>query len=346
MSPIPEFSQFVHRVDGTIVLVPCVSFVVFLNETDDAGLLDFYHRCREALGDRITHYQAASMKAFSRLDARGNAMVPTWFSQPRRGKVDYYMTMSEGDPNEEVGASRIELDVFRRPASEWTPEGEAKELAKREKAFDNKRFIPPLLASRLRVTLPIDHLLAEPDRLREWALCFEIIRTGSVFSAYVSYALNYYQQAAQWNLYAPAEQLLASTCLQHPGFDWDGGGLIPRVLRFQPSPPSFLPLVKRAAWLNVICDKTVTFLGGRDSMRSRLRDEPAISVHDLQHGVAIQAGPTPQVGDLGHRDFVPLVRRVAGDLRPVRVREIDGLGGGFMKDATNDWLSAFDKTYD
>jgi hypothetical protein len=320
--------------------------VIFLVQTEDAGLLDFYHRSREAQGDRITHDQAESMKGFASLNARGSAMVPTWFTQPRPGKMNYYMTMSDGDPDEGVSASRIELDVFRSPAFDWTPEAEARELGSRKKAFDEKRFVRLLPSSRLRVTVPLNHPLAEPDRLRDWALGFSLVQNGAVFSAYAGYALNYYQQAARSNLYGPTEKLLASTCLRHPGFDWDGCGELPRIVRFVPDPLGFVLLVKRAAWLTMVCDKTLALLGGRDQVRDRLRDEPAIVVRDLDRGLVIQAGPAPEVGDVGRRDFVPVLRRVAHELRPVRIERIGGLGGGFMEDATNDWLNAFDKAYD
>jgi hypothetical protein len=223
---------------------------------------------------------------------------------------------------------------------------EAQELDERKKALDEKSFVRPLPASRLRVTLPLDHALAEPGRLRDWALGFSLVRSGPVFSAYAGYALNYYKQAVESDLYGPAQKLLASACLRHPGFDWDGGGLLPRILRFAPDPPCFLPLVKRAAWLNLLCDRTIRLLGGRDQVRSRLRDEPGIVVADLDHGLAIQAGPAPEIGDVGRHEFMPLLRRVARELRPVRVEDIAGLGGGFMRRATNDWLNAFDKTYD
>jgi hypothetical protein len=328
------------------VVTPCAGFVLFLDLTDDAGLLDFYGRAREALGDRLTHYQAESMKGFSRLNARGNAMVPTWFTQPRKGKADYYMQMSEGDPDEGVAASRVELSVYRRPAAEWTPEEEAKELARRKKALEEKRFITPRVASMLRVTLPLDHPLAEPPRFRDWALGFQLVRSGPVFSAYCGYALNFYRQAARSSLYGPAQKLLASLCLRHPGFDWDGGGVQPRVLRYQPELPGFLPLVKRVSWLNLVCDKTVNFLGGRDQLRARLGGEHSVTVQDLDHGLVIQAGPAPQIGDVGRRDFVPPYRQVEAVLRPARIDDVDGLGGGFMAGATNEWLNAFVKDYD
>ena len=312
-------------------------------QAGDAGLRDFYHRSREALGERITHYQAESMKRFAPVNARSNAMVPTWLAQPLRGKTNYYMIMSDGDPDEAVTASRIELHIDRRV---WGPEEQTRELDKRKRAFDAKRFVPLAPVSELHVTLPLDHPLAEPARLREWILGFSVLQDIPAFSAYAGYALNYYNQAAISNLHGPAERLLASACLRHPGFDWNGGAVLPRVMRFMPEPPGYMPLVKRAAWLNLICDRTLALLGGRDGLRKRFANEPAIGIQDLPHGLAIQAGTAPEIGDVGHRDFVPLLRRVASEIRPVRVEAIGSAGRGFREEATNDWLNAFDKAYD
>jgi hypothetical protein len=345
MNPGIDWERFVLKVDEKAVIVPCLSFVLYLDLTDDAGLLDYYHRCRAALGDRITHYQAESMKGFARLNARGEAMVPTWFTQPRKGKVDYYMEMSEGDANEGVTASRIELSIYRRPAAEWSPEVEGLEVARWQQALREKRWLAPRVASMLRVTLPLDHHLAAPARLRDWVLDFQLVKAWPVFSGQVGYALNFYRQAARSSLYRPTQTLLASLCQRYPGFDWDGGGVQPRILRFQPEVPGFLPLLKRVSWLNLVCNKTMGFLGGRENLPVRLRGEQPVTVHDQEHGLAIQAGPDPQVGDLGQRDFIPAYRQVARVVRPVRIDDIDGLGAGFMGVATNEWLNAFDKDY-
>jgi NmrA-like family len=97
---------------------PCVEVVLYLGRTNDAGLLDFYHRSRELLGGRLTHYQAEGMKGFRKLNERGEAMVPTWFTNPRKGKNDYYMLMAQDDPNEMASASRLHLSAFRKPEEE------------------------------------------------------------------------------------------------------------------------------------------------------------------------------------------------------------------------------------
>jgi hypothetical protein len=339
MTDAIDWTRFTSAVEGKTVLVPSVAFELFLNLTDDGGLIDFYDRCREALGDRITHYQAQSMNAFRLLDKRGNAKVHTWFTNPQR-VANYYLYMSEGDWNEQATASRIQLDVVRRSPDDWAAI-EAREVALRQKAVDENRWVPPLLASRLRVTLPLDHPLAAPDRFAAWVLGFQLVRAWPFASGYAGYALNFYGQAAL-QLYQPAQRFLAEACSKFPGFDWDGGGLIPRILRYRPESRGFLPLVKRANCLNLVSGDAVEALGGPEHVRERLQSDASIRVTAMQGGLAVQAGDAPQIGD-GERDALRAYRNVARVLRPVRIEEIDGLGASFMAKATNEWLNALDR---
>ncbi|HVT16009.1 MAG TPA: hypothetical protein VHQ90_07500 [Thermoanaerobaculia bacterium] len=189
------------------------------------------------------------MNGFSKLNARGNAMVPTWFTQPRKGKLDYYMYMADGDPNQEITGTQVELNIFRRPASEWTGEAKNKETRQAAEAVRGKadHRLPPRPASILRVTLPLDHLLAAPVRFAEWISEFEIVRGDLPFSGYGGLAVNFFNQAALSSIYEPTERLLTALLLRHPGFDWNGGGVLPRLVVYRPEPQGFRMLTKRAA---------------------------------------------------------------------------------------------------
>ena len=81
-------------------------------------------------------------------------------------------------------------------------------------------------------------------------------------------------------------------------------------------------------------------------MRARLVSNGSISVSDLEHGLVIQAGAAPQIGDVGHHDFVPDYRHVESALRPARIDEMDAFGGQFREDRTNEWLNAFVREYE
>jgi hypothetical protein len=338
-----DWTQFVQKVADTVVLVPCMSFVLYLDLTDDGGLIDFYERSREALGERFTHYQAEDMKGFRKIGAQLDTRVRGWFDSSKRGKPSYYLQMSDGDPNEAVSATNFQFNVFRRPWELWTQERQAKEFALRDQAISDGRFLYPRVASELRVTLPLDHPLGEPARFRDWVLSFKLIRESPTFSAYGGYAVNYYDQPVNASIHYPAHDLLASTCLRYPGFDWDGGGLLPRMLRYVPAVPGFRPLVKRASWLNLLCDNTLGALGGRDRVREALKSAAAISAVDLPHGLAISAGEVPGIGDAAEADTLPTYRELARILRPIRIPDIDGPNGPVLNAAfANQWLNVFD----
>jgi len=342
MPTLVDSSQFTVSVEGVPVVVPCVEVVVFLGTTVDEAILDFYDRARTALGDALTHYQAESMKTFGAVNARANAMVPTWFTKPRAGKIDYHMLLAGADLNVQVSATTLELSVFRKPPG--TPDQQAAERAEWRASHEKGRHLPIIGASKFRLTVPPEHPLAAPEAVRTWMLDLEMLRSTDEFSGYCGCALNYYVQPGEADLYLPAKMALSSFCLRYPGLGWDGA-IQGKIFRYDPAIDDLLPLVKRANWLTLLSSRTVEFLGGRDRLAADLGSDQSVSFDDLPLGVAIQAGPEPQTGDLGQRDFLPLYRRVARAVRRARVDEIDGDGKGFMRTATNQWLNAFDVEY-
>ena len=192
--------------------------------------------------------------------------------------------------------------------------------------------------------MPLDHPLAQPNEIREWILGFSLVRSGSDFTGHCGYALNHYMQLVEPALFNPAKRALASLVLRYPGLGWTGVGVQSGILRYEPSLSAFVPLIERANWLNLVCDKTLDLMGGRSRVRALFGND-LVSMHEVAHGVVIQAGPSPQLGDLGHRDFVEPYRQVAKVLRPIRIDELSGMGAGFMQTATNEWLNAFDREY-
>lgn len=342
MIPAIDWSGFHVKVGDVLVVVPCLEFVLFLDMTDDAGILDFYQRGRAALASRITHYQAESMNGFTRLTARGEAMVPTWFTKPREGKPTYYIAFSDGDPDERATASTLELSIFRRPADAITAESKAEWKV----TYEIKKRNVPHPGSLLRITLPLDDRLANPVNIVPWILDFPLVKANAVFTGHCGYALNYYMQAARPSLYNPAKRWLSSLVLRYPGLGWYGAAVQSRILRYEPGLSHFIPLIKRANWITLVGDRTLDCIGGRSAVRTRLGDDLPVKVHEVEGGLVIQAGLVPQIGDIGHRDFLPLYRRVAKVLRPIRISELAGLGSGFMQTATNEWLNALDKEFE
>ena len=78
-------------------------------------------------------------------------------------------------------------------------------------------------SSELRLTLPLDHPLANAERLKAWLLELELVRGENAFSGHCGLGLNHFLDTARSSLYNPAQAALASLLLRHPGFNWEGG---------------------------------------------------------------------------------------------------------------------------
>jgi len=98
--------------------------------------------------------------------------------------------------------------------------------------------------------------------------------------------------------------------------------------------------VRRAAWTLVLHPLTVAFLGGEDAIREQVADEPELRVSTLPHGLALQAGERPQLGDLTSGDDLPLLRRMAKVVRPARIERL-----AEKSDFWEHFFNIFDKKY-
>lgn len=336
-----DSTRFTVKLHDKLAVVPCLEFVLYLDVTDDQLLLDFYERCRSTLGERLTHFQAENMKGFLKLNARGEALVPGWFTQPRVGKVDYYTYFGGGDLNEETSPATVLMRVMRRTAAQAR-----QELAKFKELQDSGRRLPFYPTSDLRITLPLDHPLADAAKFREWVLEFKLLKSADGFSGYAGYALNHMGVGVTSDLREQAIQSLASLCRRYPGVGIFDGHAQSSIFRYRPDRGDILPRIKRANWLTLLCDRTAEAAGGVEGLRVALSGDSAVRTGRLPHGLWIQAGPAPQHGDLAQRDFIPDYRCVAKALRQVRIETIGTLGKAFMSTASNEWLNAFDVEYD
>jgi len=100
--------------------------------------------------------------------------------------------------------------------------------------------------------------------------------------------------------------------------------------------------IKTVGWLTLVGDRLLEKIGGRDGLRERLLTD--IPVHDLDHGVIIQAGPKPTLGDVNAGEDISYYRRVSRVLEPIRVPpealgRLSNVGG---RNNTRRWMARFD----
>jgi hypothetical protein len=101
--------------------------------------------------------------------------------------------------------------------------------------------------------------------------------------------------------------------------------------------------IKCANWLTLLNQKSVDQLGGRKKLTAALGKE--VVIHDVPHGVILQAGPAPQFGDTNRREDVPLYRQVGRVIAPIRSHihpPFLKVGPLVSQTATEEWLARFD----
>ena len=124
-------------------------------------------------------------------------------------------------------------------------------------------------------------------------------------SGYASLALNWTDSSQ-----IAVEQFAWPLAKRHPGLDLH-----------DPSATSFdlHSRVRNAYWLTILGHEQLAALKLTPAaLRERLG--PEILVHDLPHGVAIQAGEAPELGDVNRGERLPLVRKVAKVIEPILYR--------------------------
>jgi hypothetical protein len=98
----------------------------------------------------------------------------------------------------------------------------------------------------------------------------------------------------------------------------------------------------RVNWLTFVGNEFLARIGGRDRLRPQLGE--AITVHDLPHGVMVQAGPEPRFGDVNRQEDLSHYHQVGRALRELAIPERD-LGRdnsiGDDEENTRDWLYRF-----
>jgi hypothetical protein len=318
-------SEFTLVVDDTTAVVPCVAFTLHLDGADGEGILDFYQRARAAAGSLLTHYIAASMKRRAKITARAESMVPTWVNNPADEK-SYFIQLSGCDEASGVSAATVELRIFWR-----APPTEAL-LARRRSNWRTLHaqgadlFLP---MTTLRVTLPLDHALAQdPASLAEWVLGFSLVKCGGFVSGTCGVAVNHYESASSPLIRGPMLQRLAAVCRRYPGTEWNlPAHAVRKLLRWDVRADDIVHQITRASWISLVGPAGVQRLGGLDTLSATVSGNPDVSVRPAGGGAVVQAGSVPSFGDPAGRDPLSAYRSVALALQPLRMPIILGPSG-------------------
>ncbi|HXK39450.1 MAG TPA: type VI immunity family protein [Candidatus Paceibacterota bacterium] len=120
---------------------------------------------------------------------------------------------------------------------------------------------------------------------------------------------------------------------RHPGID---------VPDLDGDLPSITKGIKCINWLTFLDDVYVKRLGGLEGVRKALDEQ--VVCEPLSHGIVIQAGPRPEMGDVNQRLTLPLYHSVGKAVAKVRAKEHFPFipSAKNPEDATDKWLARFD----
>jgi hypothetical protein len=104
--------------------------------------------------------------------------------------------------------------------------------------------------------------------------------------------------------------------------------------------------IKGANWLTALSDDCLQPIGGRAALLAQLDEN--FHIFEYEGGVLIQAGATPQLGDVNRQQIPGDYRHLSKILKPIRMTfpkdeyifpDINGRDG---TEITNEWLARFD----
>jgi hypothetical protein len=182
----------------------------------------------------------------------------------------------------------------------------------------------------VRLILPVDFI--EKEKLSFIDLTKELVQELEFDSGHAGYSLN-------WNTsrrFADSAKAFMGTLRgRYPGLDLSHPGNTKYIAGKG---------IKCVNWLTLINEDSVKRLGGKKKLAAALGK--GVVVHEVPHGAIIQAGPTPQIGDVNRRETLPIYHQVGRVLAPLRSAAHPAflkVGPLVSQSASNEWLARFDE---
>lgn len=334
-------SDLAFDVDGVALIQPALQFELAMASAQGAQVLNFYERSRAALGDRLRFVSTGS-GVWKKITVATDPMVQAWCDNPLPyPKKTYFCALQGADSG--VTAASLAIDFVSRPPHE--------PMVAMLARWRDPDFHPNLRYSNLRVSFPPLWAADALERFVEWLVSLAALR-GPFISGTAGYGLDLSLNPPTAAAGMAARDRAAALLLRYPGLDMAGRWLSmgTSLLQRDPQYLDFMqaavprPYLKRVNWLTLLSAGQVAFLGGRNLLRQQLADYPAVRFIDLPHGLLIQAGPVPQLGDATCSHYPAEYSAVARAIRKVRLPEIRpaSLGETFGGKGAASWLNAFD----
>lgn len=278
-----DFKKLPLVIDGKAVIFPCVE-IMALSTTPKvdgaAGYVRFYEAFARRYGDRLQHYRLSDSTRWKRFLPKDEDKVASWFSDARTLK----------DPLLGI--------VMHTQAKADDPQPPLFEMF-----FDH--VYPERPRGMFRIALPITDALEDTSELL--ALVDDAMAELPVHWGTAGFAFYWKDTDTTTDEYA--NQWLGRHLLKHPGLAT--GDLMAWGVGVERG-------IANIGWLTFVGDALVDALGGRPELAKRLAGT-GVTLRSYAHGVALQAGPVPELGDVNRKRELPLHRVVGRVLEPVFV---------------------------
>lgn len=324
---------------GSVRVAPALRVTIYLDRSDSPEIVEYTDAALALLRSELTHYQAGNMKEPAVMGDRGTSVIASWFRRPRA--LQTYWAQFTGAPEQAAHGATLHVFVYFNPPQQLSPE-EIEIRRERARVLHEERgYATGPMVSEITLTLPPDRPAARAATIVRWLLARPLITQTPFASGHAGLGLNYDQTVANMEINAQIQGHVGYAVTRYPGLDWHSP-VVKEIMRWNRGVRDRVPHIKRVNWLTLLSYRAIDTLGTPAEVIDRLESGPDIVVHRLAHGVMVQAGPAPQLGDSNTGLLSEAYRHVGRILRPLRVPKLSGLGGGFRDELAQRWLEAFD----
>ncbi len=294
-----------YDTDGVLAARDGIVFVLFIegDHHEIAGSVgELYDRYCEIFGCERLKWAHDRGESFRPLTKRKRTSVRKMLSaeHAKPGK-DYFVTLKSG---EEDGDAPEHLFQYRGMERATTP---------RADEWPYRSFV--------EIWFPNEHLHEQGPA--------KMVSDLGTLAELVPFSSGYCSRAINCEEWAEGliEEEIRGLVTRHPGLDFHASMITTLQINNH---------TRGAYWLTLLGpDSLQTLQADADSARASLGQD--IIVHELTNGIMIQAGETPEIGDVNRGDNLPLVRKVASFIEPILLIQTSGIFIFDEEDEFEEW---------
>lgn len=323
---------------------PCMAFFIYLDHTEPEVILDFYHKAREALGPLITHIDTG--KGAKKLNKRSETTVQGWCKglKPWHSQKNYWALFS--GVSEGVSDAKIEMQVLHRDLKFLSVIDKQHINAVRERKLKISKDTGSLPCTNFRITFPLEHPLAKPKAFKSWILSLKAISEWPFVFASAGLSFNYVDFDTNSSINHILMNHIPSIVRRHPGLEIQlsyNPFLLSSRSDWLEQHDYFLPLIGRCNWLTAVNNTYLQFISGYESVKTQLLEQHLVSIDSLSHGILVQVGDEPLLGDVEIPTTLQAYKQVSSILHAGRIPFYKLMTRIFLNaEITEEWWNALD----